>query len=578
MTSSTTASNNVAVGFQSLSANIAGTNNTAVGYNAYQTGSAGSNNTAVGTFSLVSNAADDNTAVGNLSLNANIVGISNVAVGAESLKMSTASNNTALGYAADVSANNLSNSTAIGNGAKVAASNTIQLGNTDVLNVKTSGTITAGAVTYPKVDGTAGQVLTTNGVGVPTWTTPSAGGVPYTGANAAVNLGAYNLTVNGIKIGIGGGSNNTNTANGKDALLSNISGSDNTAIGNAALTLNTGAYNTATGSQALSHNVAGTDNTAMGYGALYSNISGSSNSAIGDGALFYNTGSNNISVGSGANDKNTSGNDNTAIGYHALQPNTTGSKNTAIGSGSTVASAALTNATAIGYGASVAASNTIQLGNTDVTNVKTSGTITAGTVTYPKAHGTANQVLSTTGSGTLAWTTPAASSAHYIGEAYGGGIVFYVYDGGMHGLIAATTDQSSSISWCGGCIENDPNPRNTRARADGINAGLKNTAIIIANLAAVSSNESASTVCNEYSVTETLAGLTTTYGDWYLPSKYELNLLYLQKIVIGGFSDANYWSSSESTSTGAWYQYFGNGVTNDNRKDFAGRARAIRAF
>ena len=41
-------------------------------------------------------------------------------------------------------------------------------------------------------------------------------------------------------------------------------------------------------------------------------------------------------------------------------------------------------------------------------NIKTSGTVTAGAVTYPNSHGTANQVLSTTGSGTLAWTTPAA--------------------------------------------------------------------------------------------------------------------------------------------------------------------------
>ena len=37
--------------------------------------------------------------------------------------------------------------------------------------------------------------------------------------------------------------------------------------------------------------------------------------------------------------------------------------------------------------------------------------------------------------------------AHTIGESYGGGIVFYVYDGGQHGLIAATSDQSAGIQW-----------------------------------------------------------------------------------------------------------------------------------
>ena len=42
----------------------------------------------------------------------------------------------------------------------------------------------------------------------------------------------------------------------------------------------------------------------------------------------------------------------------------------------------LTNATAIGYNAKVQNSYTIQLGSTSVTNVKTSGTYTAGSVTY----------------------------------------------------------------------------------------------------------------------------------------------------------------------------------------------------
>jgi hypothetical protein len=105
-----------------------------------------------------------------------------------------------------------------------------------------------------------------------------------------------------------------------------------------------------------------------------------------------------------------------------------------------VASANLTNATAIGNGAIVASSNTIQLGNTRVTNVKTSGTLTAGDVTYPNIHGASGQVLSTTGSGTLTWTTVSsgASDLHTIGESYGGGIVFYVTSDGKHGLISET--------------------------------------------------------------------------------------------------------------------------------------------
>ena len=106
-------------------------------------------------------------------------------------------------------------------------------------------------------------------------------------------------------------------------------------------------------------------------------------------------------------------------------------------------------------------------------------------------------------------------ASHAIGDTYGGGIVFYVYDNGQHGLIAATADQSTGIRWYGGSYTN------TRARADGVGAGLKNTAIIIANQGSVDGNAFAATVCNEYSVT--VAGV--TYGDWYLPSKHELNLI-----------------------------------------------------
>jgi hypothetical protein len=155
-----------------------------------------------------------------------------------------------------------------------------------------------------------------------------------------------------------------------------------------------------------------------------------------------------------------------------------------------------------------------------------------------------------------------------IGESYGGGIVFYVYDGGQHGLIAATADQSTGIRWYGGTNTN------TRARADGIGAGLKNTAIIIANQGSVGGNAFAATVCNEYSVT--VGGV--TYGDWYLPSKHELNLLYLQQTVVGGFASNYYWSSTEGDNYDAWDQYFGNGAQYNTSKYNTNYVRAVRAF
>ena len=39
---------------------------------------------------------------------------------------------------------------------------------------------------------------------------------------------------------------------------------------------------------------------------------------------------------------------------------------------------------------------------------------------------------------------------HYLGEAYGGGIIFYLYDNNQHGLIAASKDQEDGIRWYNG--------------------------------------------------------------------------------------------------------------------------------
>jgi len=55
----------------------------------------------------------------------------------------TGSSNTLIGTDARTTSNAQSNSTALGNGAVVEADNTIQLGNTSVTSVKTSGTLTA---------------------------------------------------------------------------------------------------------------------------------------------------------------------------------------------------------------------------------------------------------------------------------------------------------------------------------------------------------------------------------------------------------------------------------------------------
>ena len=146
-------------------------------------------------------------------------------------------------------------------------------------------------------------------------------------------------------------------------------------------------------------------------------------------------------------------------------------------------------------------------------------------------------IYNTTTNGLESWNgTKWYSTVHFIGENYGGGIVFYVYDGGLHGLISSTVDQITGIVWHNGVF------RITGTTGDGLGAGAMNTTMIVATqMADYQVGTFAAKLCADYSVT--VGGI--TFGDWYLPSKYELNLLYLQKIVVGGFATAPYWSSSE---------------------------------
>ena len=235
-------------------------------------------------------------------------------------------------------------------------------------------------------------------------------GVPYTGATGPVDLGGYDLTANGIVIGIGGGDNtNTsignasmransgvrNTAFGNASLQANTVGTDNTAVGYFALQKNTattnptyiGSYNTAVGSYSLQSHTTGTrntgigafslqttstgyDNSAFGYSTLKTNTTGYRNTANGSYTLYFNqTGNENIALGWYSLQQNTSGSGNTALGTNSLKKNTTGNYNTALGYQADTNLSDLSNATAIGYNAKANASNSIVLGNSSVTTI-----------------------------------------------------------------------------------------------------------------------------------------------------------------------------------------------------------------
>ena len=155
----------------------------------------------------------------------------------------------------------------------------------------------------------------------------------------------------------------------------------------------------------------------------------------------------------------------------------------------------------------------------------------------------------------------------------GVGIVFYVTDGGLHGLEVAQSDQSTSQVWIeGGSTQKTENGNTSTA----IGTGLANSNAIIDQ---TGHTGSAAQVCRSYNG----GGLT----DWYLPSKDELAAIWDNLVDdgtgvnsgVGGFAGDGYWSSSEVNSSSAWYPSFNNGLQyNFLNKYYNERVRAVRAF
>lgn len=136
-----------------------------------------------------------------------------------------------------------------------------------------------------------------------------------------------------------------NIAFGKNAMknASTDNGAYNVAIGDEALTNNTGTgsddtgnYNVAIGYKAMQANTTGNHNTAIGFQALPVNTTGVGNTAIGEDACLSNTtGNGNTGIGRYSLFSNKEGGDNTAVGLHSLRK-CLGNRNTAIGQSSGV--------------------------------------------------------------------------------------------------------------------------------------------------------------------------------------------------------------------------------------------------
>jgi hypothetical protein len=313
--------------------------NTSFGYftlGSFGTGNTGTQNTAIGDFALsVNTTGQRNSALGREALNTNKTGQENLALGSGALKSnetgnqntatgvdalaynSTGSYNTAMGTRSLAFNKKNSRSTAIGVGAMFSADDNTTSAARETFNT---------AVGYEALKGS---------------TTPGN------------NTGRWN------------------TAVGDQAMYSNSAGNYNSAYGHLSLFKNTtGNYNTANGYLALTENSTGSENTAQGVNALRLNTTGNYNTAIGMHTLINNqNGNHNAAIGRYALSNNTSGHFNTAVGCVAGDNNQSGSYITCIGYEADVSTNALTNATAIGNGAVVNASNKVVLGNASASTV-----------------------------------------------------------------------------------------------------------------------------------------------------------------------------------------------------------------
>ena len=183
-----------------------------------------------------------------------------------------------------------------------------------------------------------------------------------------------------------------------------------------------------------------------------------------------------------------------------------------------------------------------------------------------------------------------------IGDFALGGVVFWVDEAGQHGLVCSLENLSSGIVWMDHDNANSFNINFTSG--NGIGAGELNTSLILSSndVQNLSATNFAAILCATYSETDINNNslyddgggtITISYGDWYLPSVYELSMMYPHKDLINtvsqenggeGLADAAYWCSNQYSQTEAWVYFMSDNTPSSDSKNSNNLVRAVRSF
>jgi len=585
---------NVSAGVYSLNQNTSGVGNTAIGSSSLGGNTTGNSNTAIGIYALAGWSGPTtgyaNTGVGSRPLAHLTSGSTNVGIGSDPLfNLKSGSNNIALGDGVGsglITGNNnifigsfsntsdsaIENSIAIGYGAQVYESAVIQLGNSSISKVKTYGEYVGSGMNLTDSSGNSSVIAALNSnskgflpprmtqaernlisnppIGLVIYCTDCISGGELQSFNGLIWRSSSFTSVNTLP------ALNTNAPdfiNADSAQLSIV------VLNSGGLTLLTtgvqlaldASFSTSTITFSSPNPTTGTNlanpgsllpNTTYYYrgfasnalGVAYGNVAslttlGSSSGVIPPAIIISSAPSaNHISINIGASFISPGTNPILFKGFcYSLTASPNFSNYTSEGASSTNFSSLV-------------------------------GNLLSDTTYYIKAY--AATALDTFYSNITSINTTVASQ-FYVGQLYNGGVIFYVDSTGSHGLIASTNDLGR-YQW--GCQGNFID-----STQSSLGYGEYNSTRISANC--YSTSPTAASAC--------LNAVISGYGDWYLPSYNELQLLKTN-LYNNGYTqyfdtdEGSYWSSTEISATqamqlefyfGGWYVGTPPGKTNQRK-------------